>query len=74
MQQIIVSPQQRFAARIAAAVVGLLVFKWFFFDSRVSRHLPRLSRSGRLSSLANTNSSESTARECRRRDRTPGHL
>lgn len=34
--QIIVSPQQRFAARIAAAVVGLLVFKWFFFDSRVS--------------------------------------
>ncbi|GAA5876122.1 hypothetical protein JCM3774_003504 [Rhodotorula dairenensis] len=34
MVSIIVSPQQRFAARIAAAVVGLLVFKWFFFDSR----------------------------------------
>ncbi|BGP56410.1 hypothetical protein JCM8202v2_004028 [Rhodotorula sphaerocarpa] len=34
MASIIVSPQQRFAARIAAAVVGLLVFKWFFFDSR----------------------------------------
>ncbi|TNY21519.1 cryptococcal mannosyltransferase 1-domain-containing protein [Rhodotorula diobovata] len=33
MASIIVSPRQRFAARVAAAVVGLLVFKWIFFDS-----------------------------------------
>ncbi|GAA6062604.1 hypothetical protein JCM10212_004899 [Sporobolomyces blumeae] len=31
--QIIVSPQQRFIARIVAACVGLLVFKWIFWDS-----------------------------------------
>ncbi|BGP49498.1 hypothetical protein JCM10450v2_005389 [Rhodotorula kratochvilovae] len=33
MASIIVSPQQRFAARVVAGIVGILVFKWIFFDS-----------------------------------------
>ncbi|GAA5915286.1 hypothetical protein JCM8208_004529 [Rhodotorula glutinis] len=33
MASIIVSPRQRFAARVAAGIVGILVFKWIFFDS-----------------------------------------
>ncbi|GAA5937651.1 hypothetical protein JCM1841_000243 [Sporobolomyces salmonicolor] len=33
MASIIVSPQQRFAARIVAVFVGVLVFKWIFWDA-----------------------------------------
>ncbi|GAA5849296.1 hypothetical protein JCM8547_006506 [Rhodosporidiobolus lusitaniae] len=33
MASFLVSPQQRFALRIVAAFVGVLVFKWIFFDS-----------------------------------------
>ncbi|GAA5982444.1 hypothetical protein JCM5350_000413 [Sporobolomyces pararoseus] len=33
MASIIVSPQQRFVARIVAAFVGILVLKWIFWDS-----------------------------------------